>query len=157
MTSIRSASTKDPDLVRYLDRLRWRDKRHGNWRQVYLDCQGMCQFQVADGIPCGELEGLEFHEIFGEVKGGELKFQQRMLVCNYHHWSIHGQKWVNVRRFPSMLQADVQLEMLLVGSLADWIEKYNLVEREVKYDKEDYYQGDKSDLDNSENSEGDRG
>tara|TARA_Y100000310_G_scaffold154415_1_gene153972 strand:+ start:3549 stop:4028 length:480 start_codon:yes stop_codon:yes gene_type:complete len=157
MSQQKSASTRDPDLVRYLKRCTNRDERHGNWRQVYLDCLGMCQFSVGENVNCGELEGLEFHELFGETKGGEIKFQQRTLLCNYHHYSVHGNKWVNPRRYPSMLQVDVAIEHYLCGGLVNWIAKYNLIEREVVYDIQTDSQADKADLDNSENSQGDRG
>lgn len=150
-------STSDPDLIRYLYRIEKREERHGNWRQIYLDCMGMCQYPVEEGVPCGETDSLEFHEQFGEAKNGEVKPQQRVLLCNYHHWSIHGEKWVNKRHYPSMLQTDVAIEIKLCGSLADWVAKYNLVEREMVYDFTHDSQADKADLDNSENSQGDRG
>ncbi len=152
MSIVKSLSTTDPIIVKYLDRVRKRDERHGNWRQVFLDCMGMCQFPVDEGVVCGELEGLEFHEQFGEVKNGEAKFQQRVLLCNYHHFSVHGDKWVNKRHYPSKLQTDVQIEILLCGSLQDWIEQYKLIERRVVYDLSHDSQADKSDLDNSQDS-----
>ena len=129
-----TARTNDSDLVKYLTRIRRRTERHGNWRQVYLDCSGMCQYQVEDGIICGEVDTLEFHEIFGEAKNGESKFQQRVLICNYHHHDVHNGRFVNIRRFPSMLQFDVDLELKLAGSLANWIKKYKLIERSNSYD-----------------------
>jgi len=145
-------STSDAPIVRYLDRVRRREERHGNWRQIYLDCLGMCQFPLEEGIICGETEGLEFHEQFGEAKGEELKLQQRVLLCNYHHWSVHGQKWVNQRHYPSMLQTDVDIEVKLCGSFPNWIEHYNLIERRVDYDFEEDTTKLANDLDDSESS-----
>lgn len=142
----------DSVVMRYLRRVERRAERHGNWRQVYLDCMGMCQYPVEEGVVCGELDSLEFHEQFGESKKGELKLQQRVLLCNYHHWSIHGEKWCNKRHYPSMLQTDVQVEIKLCGSLANWIEHYNLIERRVEYDFANDSQKDKSDLNDSQDS-----
>lgn len=152
MSNGKSRSTHDSVIVRYLGRVKHRDERHGNWRQVFLDCEGMCQYPVEEGVPCGELETLEFHEQFGEAKEEELKLQQRVLLCNYHHWSVHGEKWVNPRHFPSMLQADVSAEVLLCGSRVNWIEHYNLEEREVSYDFEEDVSRLAGDLDVSEDS-----
>jgi len=144
--------TSDPPVTRYIARVEKRAKRHGNWRQVYLDCLGMCQFPIEEGVICGELEGLEFHEQFGEEKGEEVKLQLRVLLCNYHHWSVHGEKWVNKRHYPSMLQTDVNIEIKLCGSLADWVEHYGLIERRVEYDFTHDSQKDKSDLNDSQDS-----
>lgn len=131
MSKVRSRGTKDPDLLRFMDRVEKREQRHGNWRQVYVDCMGMCQYPIESLGICGELDGLEFHEQFGEDKKREGKFPKRVLLCNYHHWSVHGEKWVNKRFYPSMLQIDVRIEMLLAGGYREWLTKYNLIEREV--------------------------
>ncbi len=152
MSERKSRSTSDLVIVRYLYRVKDRNQRHGNWRQVYLDCEGSCQYPIEEGAPCGELETLEFHAQFGEAKDEELKLQQRVLLCNYHHWSIHGEKWVNKRHGPSMLQADVNAEILLCGSLANWIEYYNLIERSIEHDFEEDISRLASDLNLSEDS-----
>lgn len=152
MSKSKARSTTDPVVLQYLHRVIHRDKRHGNWRQVFLDCQGMCQYPIAESKICGELETLEFHEQFGEAKGEELKLQQRVLLCNYHHWSVHGEKWVNPRHRLSMLQADVGAEVLLCGSLANWVEHYDLIERSVEHDFEEDVSRLASDLNISEDS-----
>jgi len=123
------------ELEQYRARTRQRDHRHPNWRQVYLDCNGMCQFPVREGVVCGEVDGLEYHEIYREVKENELRPQQRVLLCNYHHRSVHGEKWVNERHYPSMLQFDISFEISLCGGLQAWIARFGLIEREVNYDK----------------------
>ena len=104
-----------------------RTNRHGNWRQTYIDCLGMCIGQRIPGVPCGETEGLELHEEWGEGNG---KFQRRMLLCNNCHAlledRVHNYELIKAQYRVSMLQDDVQLEMLLAGSLAKWVEKYKL-------------------------------
>lgn len=152
MRRSRNRSTFDLVIVRYLERVKHRDERHGNWRQVFLDCEGSCRYPVEEGVPCAELEDLEFHEQFGEAKGDEFRLQQRVLLCSYHHWSIHGEKWVNRRRFPSMLQADIGAEVLLCGSTDDWINHYSLERRSIEHDFEEDVSRLASDLDLSEDS-----
>lgn len=150
MIQRKSRAAHDIDLQRFIVRGEHREKRHGNWRQVFLDCSGLCVYEVEPDVTCSELDGLEFHEIFRETKKGENKFQQRVLLCNYHHWSVHGEKWVNVRHYPSMLQTDVTIELYLCGGLVEWIAKFNLIDRRVKHDIKMQLQGDKSDLSYSE-------
>lgn len=106
-----------------------RTVRHGNWRQIYVDCQGMCQYSENGNDICGETRSLEFHEIFGEDKKQEGKMQQRILLCEYHHSLFEGHDLVKNRYYPSMLSEDVSLEVLLCGGWKKWLEKYNLIER----------------------------
>ena len=64
-----------------------RTGRHGNWRQTYVDCMGVCVARTGDGSVCGETRALELHELFGENGRGSTspKFQIRILLCNRHH------------------------------------------------------------------------
>ena len=120
----------DQDLMRWFKRIQNRDTRYPNWRQVYYDCNGICQYPVDnEGMLCGEIDTLEFHEIYDD--GG--KVIQIALVCLYHHQSIHN-GICNPRRYPSKLQIDMDIEIKLCGSLADWQEKYQIIDRSVIYD-----------------------
>lgn len=145
-------SLEGKELKRYRDRVKHRKFRHNNWRQVYVDCCGMCQFPVGDDAVCSETDSLEFHEIYGEAKNGEVKLQQRVLLCNYHHYSIHGEKWVNERHYPSMLQFDVELEILACGSYRDWLDYFNLIDRKVDYDLSVDTTQNKTDINDSKDS-----
>ena len=109
-----------------------RTYRHGDWRQTYIDCAGMCIAKVnGDDMPCGETDRLELHELWGEngdpTKG---KFQQRVLICNLHHALIedrgHQADLILDQYHPSVLQDDVRLEMLLAGGYDKWVKKWNL-------------------------------
>ena len=90
--------------------------RHGNWRQTYIDCMGMCIAHVnGDPTPCGLVEGLELHEIWGESSGGsQVKFQQRILLCNLHHSLLedraHQTEFMLWQYRPSVLQQDITLD-----------------------------------------------
>jgi len=122
---------EDVDLVRFLKRTEKRTERYPTWRQVFLDCFGLCQYPAGYGNICGSPDTLEFHESY-DNKG---KVKQIVLVCNYHHFSIH-QGIVNPRYYPSKLQLDVEIEMKLAGGLIEWIKKYRLIERKVEFDFE---------------------
>lgn len=104
--------------------------RHGNWRQTYIDCKGMCQYPVNSSI-CGATENLEFHEPFGEIHGAKIKFQQRVLLCTDHHSELEGvqvQEMIISKMRPSMLSSDVALEIYLAGSYRLWLDRYKLRE-----------------------------
>jgi len=92
---------------------------------------GMCVFKEADGGLCGDIDGLEFHEPFREAKPGVLKFQQRALLCNFHHYVEHKNGGfigrVNPRPNRSQLQADVAYEMALYGGSDGWVMHYGLI------------------------------
>lgn len=152
MSNIDVTVKKDRDLMRFVYRIERRNREYGNWRQTYIDCLGMCQFPLGDGVICGDTEDLEFHEIYLDGCVGKGYVTQVVLLCNYHHWSIHGEKWVNKRGYPSMLQYDIALEMAISGGYQNWLEKFNLKERRVKYDLEVDTRSDKTDLDSSKNS-----
>lgn len=113
-----------------------RTRRHGNWRQTYVDCMGMCCAQVKEDngeyYPCGQTEQLELHDQWGEnhSSNGQGKFQKRFLICNHHHAIIddraHPTSLIEMQFHMSRLQEDVQLEMLLAGGYQKWVEKYHL-------------------------------
>ena len=106
--------------------------RHGNWRQTYIDCGGMCIARVnSDELPCGAVDSLELHEIWGE--NGNLtmgKFQQRVLLCNLHHSLLedrgHQAAFILWQYRPSRLSDDVYLEILLSGGYQKWLAKWRL-------------------------------
>ena len=115
---------KDIEVKRHYDRILHRDKRHPGWRQTYLDYNGMC-------AECGEIEGLEFHEPFGEDKGNNSgpKFQVRVPLCNPCHsdeHKKHGDRAFGERCGLSYLQADVKWEMEQAGGLEGWMVKFGL-------------------------------
>ena len=126
--SIPSFAKNDIDIMRFLNRIAKRNERYPEWRQVFLDCYGMCQYPIDDHV-CGDTDTLEFHESYDSND----KIYQIVLVCNYHHYSIH-QGIVNPRHYKSKLQLDVDIEMKLAGGLVKWIIKYNLIERKVEFD-----------------------
>lgn len=98
-----------------------RTRRHGNWRQTWIDCGGMCVWKECSGEVCGEVMGLEFHEAFGEDHKGDGRMQQRILLCRRHHDMAHPQLSVNTTRPYSRLNEDVQAEILLCGSYERWL------------------------------------
>lgn len=110
----------------HANRCSMRKTRHGDWRQTYIDCDGMCQGMLEDGTVCGEQDTLEFHEQFGEDRKGEGKMQLRILLCNLCHSLQPLHHCVNPRRYPSMLQSDVAYEIAREGSVEAWMKRYNL-------------------------------
>lgn len=110
-----------------------RTYRHGSWRQTYLDCLGMCVARVnGDTSPCGVVDGLELHEVWGENGDPTTtgKFQQRVLLCNLHHAlvddRVHQVEFILWQYRPSLLQEDVHLEVLVGGGYQSWLEKWGL-------------------------------
>lgn len=109
-----------------------RTYNHGNWRQVYIDCMGLCVAHVnGDELPCGAVTSLEFHELWGENgHSSQGKFQQRVLMCNKHHALVEGrahQAALILDQYkPSRLQDDVQLEIVVAGGYRGWVERYHL-------------------------------
>jgi len=92
----------------------------------------MCVARVnGDELPCGKLDGLELHDVWGE-NGDSVgqKFQQRVLLCNLHHALIedryHQAELILGIYRPSMLQEDVQLEILLLGGYWNWVARWEL-------------------------------
>ena len=106
--------------------------RHGNWRQTYIDCLGMCVAKVnGDDVPCGAVDGLELHETFGENgHRNNPKFQQRVLLCNLHHALLedrgHQAELILDQYKPSRLSEDVALELMLEGGYENWVKKWGL-------------------------------
>jgi len=109
-----------------------RTNRHGNWRQTYVDCQGMCIAMVnGDAEPCGSVDGLELHDIFGENgHRNDPKFQQRILLCNFHHAMLedrgHQASLILDQYKPSRLAEDVELEIFVEGGYQKWVAKWGL-------------------------------
>ena len=68
------------------------------------------------------------------IEGWGNKFQQRVLVCNFHHFVEHVKDGfvgkVNPRPYKSKLQDDVQYEMELHGGLEGWVKHYGLIQRD---------------------------
>ena len=111
-------------LRRYCIRVAKRTKRHGNWRQIYVDYDGMCAL-------CGETLSLEFHEPFGEDYGNG-KLQARILLCFDCHAKEHGNdphQKPEFRRNPSQLQEDITFEITRAGSMKKWMAQYGLKEK----------------------------
>ena len=114
------------------DRGSVRTMRHGNWRQTYIDCLGICVARVnGDDMPCGAVEGLELHEPFGENGcRSDPKFQQRILLCNLHHALLedreHQAEFILGQYKPSRLAEDVALEIMCEGGYPKWVEKWKL-------------------------------
>lgn len=122
---------KDPELRRLSGRGSVRTVRHGNWRQTYIDCMGMCIAKVNGSGPCGEVHFLELHELFGENgHRSDPKFQIRVLLCNYHHSLIedrgHQAEFMLWQYRPSILAWDVSREIELAGGYEAWVAKWNL-------------------------------
>jgi len=122
---------KDPELRRMSHRCSVRKHRHGNWRQTYIDCAGICVARVNGGEVCGAVRGLELHEQFGENgQRNDPRFQVRMLLCNFHHAMVddhyHQSSFISDQPNPSLLAEDVSKEIELAGSYKDWLEKYKL-------------------------------
>lgn len=116
---------------RIWQRNRNREKRYGkNWRQIYVDCNGMCQGKDSefDGVVyCGEIDNLEFHEIHD----GEGRVVKVILLCTRHHDLAPEHKdGVTIshlsRHYPSMMQEDIQREIQECGGMDAWKSKYHL-------------------------------
>ena len=99
-----------------------RSHRHGkNWRQVYINCGGMC-------LNCGAVDGLELHEPFGEDHYGWGMFQSRILLCHNCHSKVeHGNLFGGNRYIkPSMLSIDIDAEIRLYGGYDQWMTYFNI-------------------------------
>jgi len=113
---------KDYEMELRYNRCRNRTIRYGNWRQIYVNCNGVC-------VECGDTEELEFHE---KCKGCESR--DIVLLCPRCHQKARehrGYVTINPRHYASRLQEDVAWEIADCGSRKAWMEKYNLTEREV--------------------------
>ncbi len=108
-------------------RINKRTYKHGNWRQVVVDCGGMCIIRDEKGFPCGKVENLQFHEPFGEDKVGWGIMQSRILVCLHHHILEHdGLCANNWQCNPSQLNEDVSIEILIHGGYDQWVKDFHL-------------------------------
>jgi hypothetical protein len=107
-----------------------RTRRHGNWRQVFIDCGGMCIARInGEVLPCGSHDSLELHEVWGENHNNEIgKLSQRILLCNHHHGLIggHRERLIHNQVHSSMLFEDVMLEQTKCGGYRDWVALYEL-------------------------------
>lgn len=107
---------------KFQNRMAQRTFRHGNWRQTYVDCGGLC-------LICFTTDNLEFHEPFGEDKNGWGILQARILLCNLchdkEHYGVRERRYV----FASQLQVDVNIEVLLEGGYDNWIKNHGLMDR----------------------------
>lgn len=85
-----------------------------------------------DDMPCGEVDGLELHEWWGEDNGesSQGKFQQRVLLCNLHHSLLedrcHQAEFMLWQYRSSLIQVDVDVEILLADGYDNWVKKWNL-------------------------------
>lgn len=104
--------------------------RHGNWRQTFIDCGGMCVARHdKDSLPCGERDFLEFHETWGENHDKDkTKFTKRILLCNYHHSLIdgHNKELIKFQFKLSMLQQDINQEIESSGGYRGWVKRFQL-------------------------------
>ena len=109
---------------KFQNRMAKRAFRHGkSWRQVFVDCGGMC-------LNCYAVDGLEFHEPFGEDRNGWGRLQARVLFCSdchteEHYVLFHDDRYIRVSR----LARDVSTEILLEGGYDNWIKNHNLIDR----------------------------
>lgn len=116
------------------NRMAHRSHSHGkNWRQIVIDCGGMCIYRNGSTEPCGAVDYLEFHEPFGEDHVGLGRMQSRVLVCFKHHCEIHDMDYAlesgHCRKTGNNLLSDVSAEMEACGGYVAWVKKYNLVDR----------------------------
>ena len=116
---------------KFQNRMAKRSYKHGkNWRQVFVDCAGMCISKDEEGMPCGHTDGLQFHEPFGEDRLGWGILQARVLLCTHHHTLEHerlfGGEGDNWFIHPSCLDEDMDIEIQLHGGYDQWIKDFNL-------------------------------
>jgi len=111
---------KDKEIQALIRRAGMRSKRHGNWRQIVIDCGGIC-------VRCSSSGYLEFHECFGEDHNGDGRMQQRILLCPDCHQDHHPNNY-NVCSNPkkSKLMDDVNAEIRRCGSYSLWLAYYML-------------------------------
>ena len=113
----------------FQNRMAKRAFRHGkNWRQVYINCGGMC-------LLCYEVDGLEFHEPFGEDKFGWNIFQSRVLLCHDCHMDKEHENLFTESPYlkPSRLQEDVNIEILIHGGYDQWIKDFKLEDTPARW------------------------
>jgi len=123
-----------PEQFRYrklfFNRMAKRTFKHGNWRQVWIDCGGMCIYRDIEGNICGAVDNLYFHEPFGEDHNGWGMMQSRIILCGTHHHEEHNELFggldENWRGKYPVLNDDVQLEIWMHGSYDQWVKDFNL-------------------------------
>ena len=107
-----------------------RKHNHGNWRQIWIDCGGMCIAKInGKDEPCASHDSLEFHEVWGENHNNQTgKFMHRILLCNHCHSLIggHHAKFIKFQSHPSMLHDDVMIEQDKCGGYKNWVALYEL-------------------------------
>ncbi len=114
---------------RFQDRMSERKHRHGNFRQVWIDCAGVCIHKDENGFVCGSTKNIEFHEPFGEDKMGWNIMQARVLECFLCHCKEHPQLNGEPLRCTSpgeILAEDIQLEIWMHGGWEQWIKDFGL-------------------------------
>lgn len=114
----------DPVVLKFRTRLANRTFRHGNWRQTFVDCGGMC-------IKCYNYNSgsLELHEPFGEDHFGWGMMQSRILLCAVCHNEEHMGGFQDVNTKASQLAIDVDIEIELYGGYDNWIKRFGLIDR----------------------------
>lgn len=122
---------KDPERRRLVHRGNIRTSRHGNWRQTYIDCMGICVAKVNGDEVCGEVGHLELHECFGENgQRNDPKFQVRVLLCSFHHSLVddhyHQSSFISLQPNPSLLAEDITQEIGVAGGYQGWLVKHKL-------------------------------
>ena len=103
-----------------------RTKRHGNWRQLVVDCDGLCAL-------CKENPIEHFHDAFGENHKDDNRMQQRYPLCVLCHSKQHKEDngrqdklLENYAGRPSVVTKDVLAEMKECGSFMKWCLKYKV-------------------------------
>ena len=114
----------DPVLRAYSKRVNKRTREHGNWRQLFIEAAGMCQYPDEHYGVCASIDGLEYHHSYGEFP--EWNGNGQVILCNLCHTKIHGDRQKFNRQRPSMLIEDVEFEIARDGGLDQWMKRYNL-------------------------------
>lgn len=116
---------KNAERRALVNRTTRRTRTHSNWRQVVVDCGGVCCAE-SNRQPCRSVDRLEFHAVYGE---GDGRFPGRLLLCQTHHADAHPYGYnTNAPHDSSKLYEDLVWEMELCGGWDGWIAKYELDE-----------------------------
>ncbi len=114
------SSDEIKERAAFQSRMAKRKLRHGGrWRQVFIDCGGMC-------LMCYNVSSLEFHEPFGEDKLGWGVFQSRVVLCHDCHAGEPNTPDSYTVGQPSQLAEDVAIEMIICGGYDNWVKKFGL-------------------------------
>ncbi len=118
---------KDPEIRKLIHRNSARDSVHWNWRQIFIDCGGVCNYVDPETGLCGSIEQLEFHEQFGEDHKNEGRMQQRVLMCSPHHNHMHPERYhVEDNPHKSLLFEDIQADIKRLGGSEAWAKRYDV-------------------------------